>query len=138
MIELLPNLLALGAVAVASYTDVRTRRIPNRLTLPLALVGLGLNAFLAGRDGVVLSTTGWLLGLGLEDVSVRAFDYVEYGAAGYLVSLAERGAAWAGQDGAMTREAADVWLRELRDRGERGTFFGALTYLAVLGRTPAS
>jgi prepilin peptidase CpaA len=65
MIELLPNLLVLGAVAVASYTDVRTRRIPNRLTVPLAVAGLGLNVLLAGRDGLVLSATGWMLGLGL-------------------------------------------------------------------------
>lgn len=57
--------LVLGVVAVATTTDLRSRRIPNRLTLPAALAGLVLNATFSGGDGVLASASGWALGCAL-------------------------------------------------------------------------
>lgn len=60
-----PVILA-GAVllaVVAGWTDFRSRRIPNWLTVPGLLVGLAANAALNGRSGVKASLLG--IGLGL-------------------------------------------------------------------------
>jgi prepilin peptidase CpaA len=49
MLRLLPwtvQLLLAVVVVVASYYDIRYRRIPNWLTLPCVIVGFALNAFL--------------------------------------------------------------------------------------------
>jgi len=56
--------IAMLAVAVAGYaafTDVKARRIPNRLTYPAALLGLGLQTALHGWRGLLLSAAGGLL-----------------------------------------------------------------------------
>lgn len=60
-----PVILA-GAVllaVVAGWTDFRSRRIPNWLTVPGLLVGLAANATLNGRSGFKASLLG--IGLGL-------------------------------------------------------------------------
>lgn len=49
--------LAFVGVCVAS--DLRTLRIPNLLTGPAILVGLALNAWFLGWDGVRMSLTGF-------------------------------------------------------------------------------
>jgi prepilin peptidase CpaA len=57
-------LAALVAVLVtASITDIRRHRIPNWLTLPAVVAGLGLNA--SGAPGLLFGFEGLLLGLGL-------------------------------------------------------------------------
>ncbi len=63
--ELILNVAVIGAVGVASVTDVRARRIPNRLTLTILLAGLGLNAAFFGADGLLSSGAGSMVGLGL-------------------------------------------------------------------------
>jgi len=60
----LAQITAILAVAVAGYaafTDVKARRIPNRLTYPAALLGLGLQTALHGWRGLLLSVGGGLL-----------------------------------------------------------------------------
>jgi prepilin peptidase CpaA len=60
--------IGLAAVAFAlgaGLMDLRWRRIPNWWTLPGLLVGLLLNAFLAGWQGTKSSLLGALLGLAL-------------------------------------------------------------------------
>src|SRR5712672_166512 len=60
----LAQITAILAVAVAGYaafTDVKARRIPNRLTYPAALLGLGLQTALHGWRGLLLSAAGGLL-----------------------------------------------------------------------------
>jgi prepilin peptidase CpaA len=47
----------------ACVFDVRTRRIPNALTLSAAVAGLLYHAALSGVAGVQLAAAGWLLGL---------------------------------------------------------------------------
>jgi prepilin peptidase CpaA len=63
--ELILNLVVLIAVAVATFTDLRSRRIPNVLTVPAAAIGLGMNGVLAGPDGLLTSLGGWALGVAI-------------------------------------------------------------------------
>jgi prepilin peptidase CpaA len=56
--QLAPDLVCILCCLVAAVTDVRTRTIPNWLTLGGILVGLLLNTLLAGFLGA-----GWLTGL---------------------------------------------------------------------------
>jgi prepilin peptidase CpaA len=48
---------------IACVFDVRTRRIPNALTLSAAAAGLLYHAATSGVTGVQLAGAGWLLGL---------------------------------------------------------------------------
>ena len=61
-------LCALGvllvAVSAAAYLDVRYQRIPNWLTMPLIVLGLGLNGFGRGGEGLVDAGTGFVVGFG--------------------------------------------------------------------------
>jgi prepilin peptidase CpaA len=50
---------------IAGWTDLRSRRIPNWLTVPAAALGLVLNAVFSGWEGLKLSLLGILVGLGL-------------------------------------------------------------------------
>ncbi|MCL4499267.1 MAG: A24 family peptidase [Chloroflexi bacterium] len=52
-------------LAVGAVFDLRTRRIPNLLTLGGALAGLAANAALHQVSGVTWSLEGWLAGIGL-------------------------------------------------------------------------
>ena len=61
----LPWILAVILTLVAGLGDLRTRRIPNRLTISALLVGLGINGILGGWHGLALSLEGAGLGLGL-------------------------------------------------------------------------
>jgi prepilin peptidase CpaA len=51
----------LAIVAVATFTDLRERRISNALSLGGALLGLFANVASAGEVGAVLSVLGWVL-----------------------------------------------------------------------------
>jgi prepilin peptidase CpaA len=61
--ELVINTALVGVLALASLSDVRTRRIPNALTVPSIVLGLVLGGVLFGTDGLVNSAQG--LGLGM-------------------------------------------------------------------------
>lgn len=50
---------------VAGWTDSRSRRIPNWLTVPAALIGIGVNSLLGGWDGLRSSLLGAAVGLAL-------------------------------------------------------------------------
>jgi prepilin signal peptidase PulO-like enzyme (type II secretory pathway) len=54
--------LMVAAAAVAVVTDLRERRIPNALTLPLAIAGLGIGAVSGGLGGLVMALVGCLAG----------------------------------------------------------------------------
>ena len=54
-----PTLIVL---AVATVTDLRTRRIPNWLVLPFLVAGLVVNAYLYGWHGLGQSLAGFGLG----------------------------------------------------------------------------
>jgi prepilin peptidase CpaA len=64
----LQPLVLAGAVllaVIAGYTDFRTRRIPNWLTVPGVLAGVAANAAFTGVAGAKNSLLGVALGLGL-------------------------------------------------------------------------
>ena len=53
----------LTVLAVATYTDLRTRRIPNWLVLPFAVTGFCVAGWLHGLDGLVQSLEGFAVGV---------------------------------------------------------------------------
>jgi prepilin peptidase CpaA len=53
--------LAVGVAVCAAVTDVKERRIPNRLTYSAIVAGLVLQAALYGLSGLLLSAEGGLL-----------------------------------------------------------------------------
>ena len=55
-------LLAAG-LAAASWTDCRQRKIPNQLTVAMALAGLLLSVPISGFSGLVQNVVGFLAGL---------------------------------------------------------------------------
>jgi prepilin peptidase CpaA len=59
--QILPALLAIGA----GWTDYRSRRIPNWLTVPGLLLGIAANSWLGGWPGCKNSLLGAALGLAL-------------------------------------------------------------------------
>jgi prepilin peptidase CpaA len=52
----------LGVLAVATFTDLRSRRIPNWLVLPFLPAGIAVSAWLHGWHGVGQSLAGFALG----------------------------------------------------------------------------
>lgn len=52
-------------VLLACVPDLRTRRIPNALTLGAAAVALAFHAATDGPSGLITSASGWLLGAAL-------------------------------------------------------------------------
>lgn len=59
------QLTALAIAAVAVYTDTKRGIIPNRLTFPALVLGIGLHATLGGLDGAKFAASGAALGLAL-------------------------------------------------------------------------
>lgn len=57
--------LLLTILIAASVTDIRSRRIPNWLTFPAVVFGIGFHTMSRGLDGFFFSGTGMLLGLGV-------------------------------------------------------------------------
>jgi prepilin peptidase CpaA len=65
MIFTIENLLLLVVLIIAMMTDIRNHRIPNWLTLPAIITGIGVNLISAGTGGFLFGMEGLLLGSGL-------------------------------------------------------------------------
>lgn len=65
MFELVPIGLALTAVCIASYTDLKSRIIPNRLTYPLIGAGIAFHALLGVSKGNAWTAAGGAFGAAL-------------------------------------------------------------------------
>jgi prepilin peptidase CpaA len=78
--------LALVLAAIAGYTDWRSRRIPNWLTVSAALVGVVVNGIVGGWSGVKTSLLGVGLGLAilLPFVLLRSLGAGDWKLAGAL------------------------------------------------------
>ncbi|HJR59029.1 MAG TPA: A24 family peptidase [Vicinamibacterales bacterium] len=59
------QIAAVALVLVACIPDLRTRRIPNALTLGATVVALAFHAATNGLPGLATSVGGWLLGAAL-------------------------------------------------------------------------
>lgn len=100
--------LILVVVGVASILDLKTRKIPNWLTLPAMLAGLLVAVFCFGwPDGVLFSLKGLLLGIGIFLIpfmmgGMGGGDVKLMGAIGaikgtsFVVEVALFGALWGG------------------------------------------
>ena len=77
---------------IAGWTDLRSRRIPNWLTVPGLLIGVVANTVLGGRSGLVSSLIGALVGLGLllPFVLLRSLGAGDWKLAGALGAFAGR------------------------------------------------
>ena len=56
---------AVAVAAIACFTDLRTRRIPNWLTFGAAAAALAFHASQNGASGLLMSVSGWALGVAL-------------------------------------------------------------------------
>jgi prepilin peptidase CpaA len=95
-IALWPTLIV---VAVATFTDLRSRRIPNWLVFPFLLAGIVVSAALHGWSGVGHSLEGialggllfgilcWMGGMGMGDVKLCAAIGAWIGPAQLLTAL---------------------------------------------------
>jgi prepilin peptidase CpaA len=86
-----PVILA-GAVVlslIAGWTDQRSRRIPNWLTVPGLVIGMVLNTLLGGWSGLKTSLLGALIGLALllPFVLLRSLGSGDWKLAGALGSF---------------------------------------------------
>ncbi|MGC1650045.1 MAG: A24 family peptidase [Candidatus Sulfotelmatobacter sp.] len=86
-----PVILA-GAVVlslIAGWTDLRSRRIPNWLTVPGLVIGVVLNTLLGGWSGLKTSLLGALIGLALllPFVLLRSLGAGDWKLAGALGSF---------------------------------------------------
>lgn len=60
--NLIRTTIMVASAAVAVVMDVRDRRIPNALTLPLAVAALGIGVVSGGLVGLVMAIAGLLAG----------------------------------------------------------------------------
>jgi prepilin peptidase CpaA len=132
-----PTLIVL---AVATFTDLRSRRIPNWLVLPFLIGGFFVSGWLHGWHGIVQSLAGMAVGallfgilslmggMGMGDVKLCAAIGVWIGPSQMLVALVLTGMAgglialcWAvagGFAGEMFSGAGDI-IFGLKKRGLR-------------------
>ena len=86
-------------LTVAAVTDVRKQRIPNLITFPAMVVGVGYHGLTQGMDGLLFGLGGLALGLGVMivphlmglmgagDVKLMAVVGVALGPTGVLVAF---------------------------------------------------
>jgi prepilin peptidase CpaA len=95
-----PTLIVL---AVATFTDLRSRRIPNWLVLPFLLAGFAVSGWLHGWHGILQSLEGLVVGslffgilcfmggMGMGDVKLCAAIGVWIGPSQMLIALVMTG-----------------------------------------------
>lgn len=127
-------------LAIATFTDVRSCRIPNWLVLPFLVAGIGVSGWMHGWHGVEQSVLGiglgtlvlgffcWMGGMGMGDLKLCAAVGAWIGPAQLMVALVLTGIAggimafcWAiggGFVGEMLSGTGDL-IFGLRKRGLR-------------------
>lgn len=61
--EYINSVVLVLALLMAAFSDVRSKKVPNKLTFPAILLGFILNIMINGFNGIVISVLGFLLGL---------------------------------------------------------------------------
>jgi len=56
------HIIALIVVAIGTITDIRSRKIPNWLTFPAALLAVALQYLVNGYFGIIFAVSGWFTG----------------------------------------------------------------------------
>lgn len=91
-----PTLIVL---AIATFTDLRSRRIPNWLVFPFLIAGIAVSGWLHGWSGVGHSLSGmalggllfgvlsWMGGMGMGDVKLCAAIGAWVGPAQLIIAL---------------------------------------------------
>lgn len=119
-------------LAVATFTDLRSRRIPNWLVVPFLVAGIAVSAWLFGWHGIAQSFAGlglaallfgalaWMGGMGMGDVKLCAAIGAWVGPAQLFTSLVLTGlvggimalgwAAWGGFLGDLFQGSGDLLL----------------------------
>ena len=127
-------------LAIATFTDLRSRRIPNWLVLPFLLAGVSVSGWLHGWHGIVMSLSGlglgalffgilcWMGGMGMGDLKLCAAIGAWIGPAQLMIALVITGIAgglmalcWAiggGFLGDMFKSTGDL-LFSFKERGLR-------------------
>jgi len=112
-----------AVLVVATFTDVRSRRIPNWLVFPFFVLGLVVSGWLQGWHGVEMSFAGaglglliygllfWVGGMGAGDVKLCAAIGAWIGPSQMLISLIFT--ALVGGAMALTWAAFGGFLKEL-------------------------
>lgn len=130
----------IAVLAVATFTDLRERRIPNWLVLPFLLAGVAVSGWLHGWHGIGQSLSGltlgalllgvlcWMGGMGMGDVKLCAAIGAWIGPAQLLIALVITGIAggimavcWAARGGFLGDlfHGTGELLFGLKDRGLR-------------------
>jgi prepilin peptidase CpaA len=130
----------LAVLIVVTFTDLRSRRIPNWIVLPFLVAGLAVSGWVHGWTGFVHSLAGlaiggllfgilWLMGgMGMGDVKLAAAIGAWIGPSQLLLALVLTGiaggimalcwAAWSGFLGELFQGTGDL-LFGLKKRGLR-------------------
>jgi prepilin peptidase CpaA len=89
----------LFVLAVATFTDLRSRRIPNWLVLPFLVAGICISGWMSGWHGIGQSLSGlglgallfgvlaWMGGMGMGDVKLCAAIGAWIGPSQLLIAL---------------------------------------------------
>lgn len=129
-----------AVLGIATFTDLRSRRIPNWLVLPFLLAGFAVSAWHGGWHGVAQSSAGfglgvlifgflfWMGGMGMGDVKLLAAIGAWIGPSQLIVALVVTGLAggvmavgWAlyrGFLGSLLSGSAEV-IAGIKERGLR-------------------
>jgi prepilin peptidase CpaA len=88
--------LAMLVAAIAAVTDLRSRKVPNWLTLPGLFAGIAVNATISGWHGLKYSLLGGVLGLALllPFVLLRSLGGGDWKLAGALGASLGPGPLW--------------------------------------------
>ncbi|CAG0941735.1 leader peptidase (prepilin peptidase) / N-methyltransferase [Candidatus Brocadiaceae bacterium] len=65
LFEIAPISFLTGILIIAVVTDIRSHKIPNWLTFPSMLVGIGYHTYTNGYHGLLFSMSGMFLGIAL-------------------------------------------------------------------------
>jgi SAM-dependent methyltransferase len=89
--------------------------------------------FLVHDPYLVRSLPRLAVGAGFEVERLRGHSYVEApSSGGYMLTLAERGAAILADAGRISRATADALAAEARRRSDEGVFFGHIAYASLV------